>query len=459
MDEPPSTLPAVLLRLHLPLLTAPANWWGNVALTALAVVLLLVLVALLAAAEVAFFSIKTNEITDLREQGETFADRLLLLLDRPKHLLATLLIAINAANIGVVLTSTHLLDLLLGERNAGAEGYWIRFAVNISVEAFLIVLFGEVMPKLYAQSYKWQVAAFMATPVQALQWLFAPFSWVLVASSHVLERNIKTTSNPISEEELSHAIDLAMPQNDTPQGSFGQKWHMKDEQDLLRSILQFGNVSVRQVMRARVDVVTVDIDDDLEAVLKTVRDSGYSRLPITDDSSDNIVGILFAKDLLPLLGTNEQWQAKKHPALFVPETKKLDDLLRLFQEKRMHMAVVVDEYGGTLGIVTLEDILEEVVGEIHDEFDEPSEDFYQKIDDTTYLFEAKTMLNDFCRTLHIDLASVKRGEYDSLAGLLLHITHRIPRKGEVIPFDDRFNFEVEEVDARRIIKVKVKLLR
>ncbi|MEY4927727.1 MAG: gliding motility protein GldE [Bacteroidota bacterium] len=413
---------------------------------------LLAATAFIAASEVAFMGLSQSEVNDIRKEGTTFSQRLQRILERPHHLLATLLVVINFINIAIVLVLNFILGQFFG-KSSGEHGAAI-YIIEVFIEVFILVLFGEIMPKVYASSHKWDVANFMALPILFLRRLCTPINWLLVSSSDFIEEKLikESGNNKVSQSDIDTAIDLTVRSST----------HAKQDKDLLKSIVKFGNVSARQIMRSRIDVVMVDESDSFETVLNVIRESGYSRLPVTRDDADHIAGILYAKDLIAHVAEKPDynWQDLiKRETLFIPETKKIDDLLRVFQAKHKHLAIVIDEYGGMEGIVTLEDILEEIVGEIEDEFDDTADRLYEKIDDNTFIFEAKIMLNDVYRIVHIDSETFTdiRGEADSLAGLVLNIAKRIPKSKEVITFD-RYIFEILEANARRISKIKFTML-
>jgi putative hemolysin len=412
---------------------------------------LLVCTALIAASEVAFMGMSPTEVSEIRREGGTLSQQIQRIQEKPHYLLATLLVGINFVNIAIVLVFNHILHDIFGA--LPTVSHTTQYVIEVMVEIFVLVLFGEIMPKVYASSNKWAVVRLMASPILLLRTVCHPINWLMVRSTEYLEKIILNGEggSSISQEDIDTAIDLTVKESE----------HAKQDKDLLKSIVKFGNVSTRQIMRARVDVTTVDISDDFATVLETVRSSGYSRLPVLGDNEDEVRGIVFAKDLLKHLHEKGNpvfnWQKDLlREAFFVPETKKIDKLLREFQHDRKHLAIVVDEYGGVKGIVTLEDILEEIVGEIEDEFDDTADRLYQKIDENTYNFDAKIMLNDVYRTLQIDSETFTtvRGDADSLAGLVLNIAKRIPKAKETIVFD-RFSFEILEANARRITKIKL----
>ena len=428
----------------------PSNLLSPEVLTALVVILiLLAAAALISASEVAFFGMKPRDLEAARKEATPFTEKLLDLLAQPHYLLATILISLNFVNIGIVLVSDFMIDKILGEQ---VIGQWERFFFEVILVTFFLVLFGEIMPKIYANSNKAVIANIMASPLIFIRKICYPISFLLVSSSKFIEQYIGESDNQraVSTEELDQAIELTVQDTE----------HNTQDKSLLKSIIKFGSVPVCQIMQSRTDIVAVDQEDDFLAIMKTIRESGYSRLPVTQDNSDHIIGILFAKDLLPYIdeGADFYWQRLVKSPFFVPESKKIDDLLKEFQAKRVHLAVVVDEYGGTAGIVTLEDIMEEVIGDIRDEFDDIAEINYKKIDDKNYSFDGKTMLNDACKiiSVDVDVFETARGDADSLAGLLLELKGRMPKQNEVIHYKN-YSFKVLAIDSRRIKQIQVTL--
>lgn len=449
------------------------------------VILLLYSSAMISGSEVAFFSLTHNDFAKLEEENALNSKRILELKEMPRTLLATILISNNFINIAITLISTLIITHFFPDEvfagwgeaffqsnffsgfksllaNLGLEPSWTggSFAtffefliVTLSV-TFFLVLFGEVAPKIYAKLNNVLLAKIMSGPLWVLIKIFMPMSQMLVKGTNLIESRLektRTSGNLTSKEEIGEAIELTVSQDEDAQG----------EVDILKSILKFGDVNVTQIMRSRVDVVAVDFKSTYHEVLNVVRESGYSRIPIFEEDFDHVTGILYAKDLLGHLEEPDEfeWQPLIHTNIYyVPETKKIDALLKELQEQRQHMAIVVDEYGGTSGIVTLEDVMEEVIGEIHDEFDTEREVDFQKIDDFNYIFEGKTMLNDVCRIIGVDTETFDkvRGESDSMAGLLLEMIGIIPKKGREITFED-FRFKVESVSKRRIEKILITL--
>ena len=417
---------------------------ANALLGILAIIVLLLISAMVSGAEVAYFSLTHNQIEELRQKQNAASKGILNLLERPKRLLATILITNNIVNIAFIIISAMVLGQLF---DFGAHPV-LEFIVQVVLITFFLLVFAEVLPKVYASQKPVSFSLFMASPLLGLRKFFWPLSTLLVKSTKMIDARMEKKRPNLSMNELSHALELTTENNST-----------EEDKNILRGIVRFGNIFAREIMRSRVDVVAVEISIPFSKLLKTILDAGYSRIPVYRDSFDNVEGLLYIKDLLPYLekGDEFEWQKLLRPCFFVPESKKINDLLKEFQEKKIHLAVVVDEYGGTSGIVTLEDILEEIVGEINDEFD-IDEGIYSKLDDTTYVFEGKTLLKDFCKITGVDfeLFSEVKGESDTLAGLILEIKQELPFKGEKIHFRN-FEFRVEGVDNRRIKRVRVEI--
>ncbi|MCK9616529.1 MAG: gliding motility-associated protein GldE [Lentimicrobiaceae bacterium] len=406
--------------------------------------LLLFASALISACEVAFFSLSPSQLKSIRTNENPKDDVIVRLLDKPKLLLATILICNNFINITFVILST-----LLGSEIFHLGTYPVlEFIVQVVIITSLILLFAEILPKVFAARYSLHVAHFMAQPLQILVKIIYPLSWLLVSSSNLIDHRLVKKGITISKDELSKAIELTADEN-SPEG----------ERKMLEGIVKFGDIEVKEIMKARIDVTAINTELSFEEVLKVILDSGYSRIPVYTDSIDNISGILYTKDLLPYLDKSHDniWLSLVRPAYFVPENKKINDLLSDFQEKKIHMAIVVDEYGGTSGIVTFEDIIEEIVGEISDELDTENDEIrYQQIDENTYIFEAKTSLNDFYKILNISDTTFDKykGDSDTLAGLILEHSGQIPEKGFSLKIDE-YLFTIEASDKRRIKKIKV----
>lgn len=432
--EPPSLFLLDILRPFDPSLIVPL----------FILLILLIASALVSGSEVAFFSLKSQDLDTLKDKSKTAHDGIVELLDRPKTLLATILITNNFVNVGIVILSSYITGSLFDFSTNPTLG----FVLEVVVITFLILLFGEVLPKVYATRSSAVFATFMSRPMLIMRSIFRPVSLMLVRSTSFIERRLNNTSENLSVDDLSQALELTTNEDTT-----------NDEQKILEGIVKFGNTNVRQIMKPRMDVVCIDISWDYHKILKIILDSGYSRIPVYEDNFDNVKGVLYIKDLLPHIDAPEDfdWNALVRDSFFVPENKKIDDLLKEFQEKKIHLAVVVDEFGGTSGIITLEDVIEEIVGEISDEFDD-DELVYSKLDDRNYVFEGKIHLTDFSKVLSLDVSMFDeaRGEADTLAGFLLEIAGKFPEKDEEIEFDS-FIFKVESRDGRRIKRIKVSL--
>ena len=397
--------------------------------------------ALISGAEVAFFALKPNDIDALGKLKSRDANLLESFLKKPKQLLATILIANNFVNVGIIILSTYISASLFNFN--GIE--WLEFVVQVVVITFLLLLFGEVLPKVYANNNAASFAKFMAKPLFVLTKILKPISLVLVASTRIIDNWAQNNRHNLSVNDLSNALEIT---------SLGSE--DKGEKKILEGIVKFGNTDVKQIMRSRIDVTSLSEKTSYDKILETIKETGFSRIPIYEESFDNIKGVLYIKDLLPYLNEHKNfvWTNLLREVFFVPENKKIDDLLKEFQAKKIHFAIVVDEYGGTSGIVTLEDIIEEIVGDISDEFD--AEDIvYSKLDQSNYVFEGKTALNDFYRILNIDGEEFEesKGESDSLAGFILELTGNIPAKGEEIKFNG-FLFTIEGVNKRRVTRIK-----
>ncbi|MCB0661433.1 MAG: gliding motility-associated protein GldE [Saprospiraceae bacterium] len=436
------------------------------------VILFLVFSALVSGSEVAYFSLSTSDFDRLRQEKSKSSERILYLQERPRTLLATILIANNFINIAIVILSEFIVrqslpdDLLetwsstlltkVGIENASyipTVSWTINFLLTVVAATFLLVLFGEVIPKVYARLNNIPLARFMSGPLYVLNILFKPLSKSLVSGTRFIEQRLASKSNgmPVaSKEDIDEAIELTV----------SQEKNAEQEVDLLKSIVKFGDLQVKQIMRSRVDVVGIENQMTFNEVIKIIKESGYSRLPVFEEDFDNVKGILYVKDLIGNLDQNDfEWQTLvRHTTLFVPESKKINDLLKEFQSSRMHLAIVVDEYGGSAGIVTLEDIMEEVIGDIRDEFDDEPEIQYRKIDDFNYLFEGKSLLNDVCRIVGIptDSFDEMKGEADSIAGLVLELLGHLPKPEREISFLD-YKLKVIAVNERRIEQVMLTL--
>lgn len=397
------------------------------------------------------FGLSQTDLNSIKEENSKKGNTLLRLLSKPKKLLATILIANNSINIGIVLLFSDIGDTLFSEIDQVLFGLVsVRFLLEVVVATFLILMFGEILPKIYANRNRVEFAHFMAFPLRILDYLFTPFSSPMRSATLFLQDKLGRQKSSLSVDHLSQALELTSEGDTT-----------KEEQKILEGIVTFGNTDTKQVMRPRLDIFALDEEMKYPEVLEEIKKNGYSRIPVFSENMDNVSGVLYVKDLLPYLDRKSfNWMSLIREPYFVPENKKLDDLLQEFQEQKKHMAIVVDEYGGTSGIVTLEDIIEEIVGDISDEFDD--EDLtYSKLDDHTYVFEGKTNLKDFYKVVkmpddHQELFEQQKGESETIAGFVLEISGNFPRRGEKINFENH-KFTVESLDKKRLKQIKVNL--
>ena len=400
--------------------------------------------------EIAFFSLSPNDLNELDEQRSDSDRQINELREDSERTLATILITNNLVNVTIIMLANYFIAHVIDFGVA----YWLEFVVITVFLTFLLLLFGEIMPKVYAGQHVLAFCRFSAPGIIALRKIFYPLSSVLLRSGMLAEKVVQKENHVLSVDDLEQALELTDVNE------------LKEEKNMLEgivrfgdetAIVRFGDETAKEVMTSRQDVVDLDFRTSFADVLKCVVENNYSRIPVYQGSIDNIRGILYIKDLLPHLSkpSNFRWQSLIRPPYFVPETKKIDDLLRDFQENKVHIAIVVDEFGGTSGIITLEDILEEIVGEINDEYDE-EEKQYTRINANTYVFEGKTLLSDFYKILDLDDETFEeiQGDADSLAGLLLEIKGDFPELHERIDFQN-FTFEVTELDGHRISKIKV----
>ena len=401
---------------------------------------LILLSGFASASEIAFFSLSPADLEAMDPDKSPLDMLVHKLRDDSERTLATILITNNLVNVTIIMLCNYILINLL---TFSAE--WLQFLCVTILLTFLLLLFGEIIPKVYGST---NPLAFCRKAVKGLMFfrkLFWPIETILLKSGAFAEKVLQKENRQLSIDDLEQALELT------------DKSDIKDEQSMLQGIIRFGDETAKEVMTSRQDIIDLDIRCSYEDVLKCIVDNNYSRIPVYQDNKDNIRGVLYIKDLLPHLSkpANFRWQSLIRPSYFVPETKKIDDLLREFQENKVHIAIVVDEFGGTSGIVTLEDILEEIVGEINDEYDE-EEHNYTKLDANSYIFEGKTLLNDFTKILNLpdDEFDDVEGDADSLAGLLLEIKGDFPAVHEILKYK-RYTFEVLEIDERRISKVKV----
>lgn len=423
----------------------PENFNFGVVVGILVILFLLIISALVSGSEVAFFSLSPSDVDKIKIQKSRSGKIANTLLKHPDRLLATILITNNFVNVGIVVISSFLTDSLF---NFELINRWIGFTIQVIVVTFLILFFSEVLPKVYANKSPYSFSLFIAPGLLFFSKFFRPLSTILIRSTGIVNRKLSRKKTNLSINELSDALELT-------------EVSLAEEKNILKGIVKFGNIYVSEIMRSRVDVVAVDSEISYADLLKIVNESGFSRIPVYQETFDEIVGILYIKDLLPHLGkpAKFKWQALIRPSYFVPESKKINDLLKEFQTEHIHMAIVVDEYGGTSGIVTLEDILEEIVGEIADESD-TEETSYRKIDQDNILFDGKVMLNDFYKIAQVEynVFDEVKGDADTLAGLILELRGEIPQPGDKLTYKN-FTFEVREVDQRRIKLIHVLIKR
>jgi gliding motility-associated protein GldE len=405
---------------------------------------LLICSALVSGAEVALFSLTRSDIEDNEDEKNTPLLIISKLLDRPKKLLATILVANNFINIGIVILFAYLGNFIF----KGLDNAIVKFLLEVVVITFLILLFGEILPKIYASRNKMKFAIFMAYPLRVLDILFSPLSLPMRSITISIQNKLGKQKSNLSVDQLSQALELTSEADTT-----------KEEQKILQGIVSFGNTDTKQVMRPRIDIFALNINQKYLDIIPEIVANGYSRIPIYEDNIDTIKGVLYVKDLLPFIDRKQfDWTTLIREPFFVPENKKLDDLMTEFQEKKVHLAVVVDEYGGTSGLISLEDIIEEIVGDISDEFDD--EDLiYSKLDNNNYVFEGKTALKDFYKIIKLEDDSIfeeNKGEAETLAGLILEISKSFPKQGSKITFHD-YVFTVEALDNKRITRLKITL--
>ena len=401
-------------------------------------IVLLCLSALMSGSEAAFFSLTHREKQQMEENGDSRDHAILRQLENVDRLLATILIANNLVNICVVITSSRFIDMIMG-----IDSLTVEFIIKSVVVTFLLLLFGEILPKVFSQSNPYNFSRMVIYPIKVISVLVSPISYILVRTGGKISR-MASRNAEISMEELADAVDMT-------DGS------SKEEKKMLSGIVNFVNTEVEQIMRPRIDIVALDIKTPYEQVKQLIIEAGYSRIPIYDEDLDNIKGALYVKDLLPHIHCGDEfgWQQLIRKIYFVPEHKKIDDLLHDFQENKIHIAIVVDEYGATQGLVSLEDILEEVVGEISDESD-IDESFYERLNANTYLFDGKTHIIDFERVIDLgeDIFEDVQGRAETLAGLMLELRRDLVKKGDVVEAHG-MRFTAEKMDGRRVDKIKV----
>ncbi len=426
---------------------------GVIVAANLIILLLIFISALMSASEIAYFSLTNAELNTLSESDDATDNRIARLLEKPRYLLSSILITNNLTNIGVVITSyfvtrrmLHFCDILVF--NITVPAYVLEFLWNLAIVTFFLMLFGEATPKVYATHNKLKIARSMSGIISLMVKVYYPINRILVGGTQFIERLLKPYTAEIDLEEINKAIEITM-----------EKKESKQDASLLKGIVHFGNITVKQVMRPRTEIAALDYEFGFEQLMEFVKENGYSRYPVFKENLDNLMGVLNVKDLLEHLNEDKTfgWQQLIREPFFVPEGKKIDDLLREIQQNRKHLAIVVDEYGGTAGMITLEDIVEEVVGDITDEFDVAGDggDF-KKLDDKNFLFDGTSPLVDAFRLMDIetDTFNAARGEAETLGGLILEIAGRIPKNGEEIKFPD-YKFTIISVMNNRIEKVKI----
>lgn len=413
----------------------------GVVLAACLATLLLVVSAFASGSEIAFFSLSPSDINEMDPERKPKDSAIQELRDDNERTLATILVTNNFVNVTIIMLCNYVFGKVIDFGNA----YWLQFLCITVLLTFLLLLFGEIMPKVLARQNPLAFCRRVVNGILFARKVFWPIETVLLKSRVIAERLLRNDTHVLSVDELEQALELT------------DKDEIRDEKSMLQGIIRFGDETVKEIMTSRKDVVDIDIKTPFSRVIKCIVENNYSRIPVYQDNSDNIRGVLYIKDLLLHIGKPDtfRWQSLIRPPYFVPETKKVDDLLREFQDNRVHIAIVVDEFGGTSGIVTLEDVLEEIVGEIHDEYDEDDK-MYKRVNSNTYIFEGKTPLSDFVKILDVsdDEFSEIEGEADTLAGLMLEMKGDFPEVHEKFEYDN-FCFEIMEVSERRIASIKV----
>lgn len=412
----------------------------------LGILVLISFSAMFSASENALFSLNNTNVEKLKNNQNTLNIAILKLLSQPKKLLAAILIANNFVNVMLIIVFSNFLDNLINFKIYPN----LDIIIKVFVVTFVLLLFGEVIPKIYAIRKNMEIASLMAFPLLFIQKIFAFIIYPLLKFSSIIDKRVRIHEHTISTDELSHAIDI------TSDHKAGEQ-----EKEILKGIVNFGNKTVRQIMKGRMDVTAIDINLSFQEMLDKVNEWGYSRFPVYDDNFDNISGVLNIKEILPYINESPtfNWSKLLKPAFYVPDNKRIDHLLSEFQEERNHLAIVVDEYGGKLGIVTMEDILEEIFGEINDEFDDEQAD-HSKIDDNTFIVEGKLLINDFCKFSETedDFFDEIKGETETVAGMVMEIAGKIPKKNDIIIFQN-YSFNIESVDNRRINRIKISIQR
>ena len=433
MDPEPSSLLSILSAIDI-----------SVVVGIVLIFVLLICSALISGAEVAIFSLTKTDFENGQSEGLKRLQIIEKLLEKPKKLLATILVANNFINIGIVILFAYVGNFIF----SGISSLVLKFIIEVVIVAFLILLFGEILPKIYASRNHLTFSSFMSYPLKVLDVIFSPLSVPMRHFTLAIHNKLGREKSNLSVDQLSQALELTSEEDTT-----------KEEQKILKGIVSFGNTDTKQVMRPRIDIFALNEEMSFEEIIPNIISKGFSRIPVYTDNVDTIIGVLYVKDLLPHLDKKKfNWKSIIREPFFVPENKKLDDLMNEFQEKKVHLAIVVDEYGGTSGIVSLEDIIEEIVGDISDEFDD--EDLvYSKLDNKNYVFEGKTPLKDFYRVLKLEDESVfedNKGEAETIAGFVLEIAKSFPKKNTKIIFEN-YVFLIEAMDKKRLQRIKITL--
>jgi len=403
---------------------------------------LLIVSGIVSGSEIAFFSLSREQVEDLNRTENVTDDKIVELISDPRKLLATVLIMNNLVNISIVTISTYATWQIFGSNASGLIIVLLTATVTV-----LIVFFGEILPKVFASQNNVTFTRTFGGFIHLASLLLTPLSWLLLLTGRRLEKRIQKRGYNLSVTDINQALEITTDNHVTT-----------EQKGILKGIVNFGSLTVRQVMKTRMDIMAIDVETDFHGLVDQINKTGYSRIPVYRETLDKIEGMLYTKDLLPHINKEEDfdWRVLLRPAFFVPKSKKIDDLLKDFQEKRVHMALIVDEYGGTEGLITMEDVIEEIVGEINDEFDDEGDVSYNKLDANTYMFEGKTSLSDFCKIAGCDFQDFDavKGESESLGGLLLEINTKLPGAGEKIVFK-KYHFTIAAVDHKRIKKVRI----
>jgi gliding motility-associated protein GldE len=434
MDDP---FPSIFLLAEI--VQISASFW---LINGVLLIILLIFSALISGSEVSFFSLTPDDLRYLQTNSDEKSQLVIKLVETPQKLLSTILILNNLANLSIIILTTIITWTIVGSGNPGS----LVLLAQIGFVSFFLVFFGEVVPRAYAYNSRVSFAKLTAPSLYVFSIILSPFSALLMGISNVIERKMEKKGYSLSVTEIHQALEITSENTSI------------EEKDILKGIVNFGTLTVKQVMKSRMELTAVEINMDFHELMDKINKSGYSRIPVYNETIDYIEGILYIKDLLDHIDKEEdfRWQELIRKGFFVPENKKVDALLKDFKNKRVHMAIVIDEYGGTSGLVTLEDLIEEIIGEINDEFDDIEDLSFKQIDANTYIFEGKVSLNDFCKKLDVDPQEFDgiKGESESLGGLLLEMNSRLPKSGTKITYQ-QFEFVILAVDAKKIKKVKV----